>query len=164
MAVHDMTVIGTLNEIAAAARGEVDRARIHSYEYLSVGGRCPYLATLLFNRRAIVAEVVSNALLTPDDALSPKQEDRLESLGWARPDDMFHPFFHRAWSTEAESETIVRDLLAAFICVAKLEEGEQVACSGGAWCGAQGSGYACDGRGHYGEAPRGSGYRGPSAA
>jgi hypothetical protein len=124
----------------------------------------PHLASLLFNRHAIIGEVVSNVLLPPDDALSPEQQDRLESLGWTQPDDMFHPFFHRTWSTETASETIVRDLLTALICVAELEEGEQVACSGGTWCGAPGSGYACDGRGQYGESPHGSGNWGLSAA
>ena len=79
----------------------------------------PHLASLLFNRHAIIGEVVSNVLLPPDDALSPEQQDRLESLGWTQPDDMFHPFFHRTWSTEAASETIVRDLLTALICVAE---------------------------------------------
>jgi hypothetical protein len=119
---------------------------------------------LLFNRHAVIGEVVSNVLLRPDDALSPEQEERLESLGWTRSDDMFHPFFHRTWSTEAASETIVRDLLTAFICVAELVEGEQVACSGGTWCGAPGSGYACNGRGDHGNAAHGSVNWGPSAA
>jgi hypothetical protein len=150
--VHDMPISGTLNEIAATARSEVDRARIHSYEYLSVYAGA-YLATLLLNRHAIIGEAASNVLLPADDALSPEREDRLESLGWTRPDDMFHPFFHRTWSTEAASETIVRDLLTALICVAGLEEGEQVACSGGTWCGAPGSGYACDGRSDWGKLP-----------
>jgi hypothetical protein len=138
-----MRIIGTLNEIAATAHSEVDRARIHSYEILSVYVG-PYTATLLFNRDAIVGEVVSNVLLQADDALSPMQEDRMESLGWAPPDDMFHPLFHRTWSTEDASEAIVRDLLTAFICVAELEEGEQVGCEGGAWCGAPGLGYPCN--------------------
>jgi len=102
-----------------------------------------YTATLLFNHDAIVGEVVSNVLLPSEDALSPRQEDRLESLGWTQPDDMFHPFFHRTWSTQEESETIVRDLLTAFICVAELQEGQEVACEGGSWCGAPGRGYPC---------------------
>ena len=164
-----MEIIGTLNEIAAAARSEIDRARIHSYEALAVNVGS-YQARVLFNPDAIIGEVVSNVLLPADRALSPKQESRLESLGWTRPDDMFHPFFHRTWSTVTASETIVRDLLTAFICAAELEEGEEVACWGGAWCGAPGSGYPCNGHGHghgHGddaEATRGSGDRGPSPA
>ena len=138
-----MPFIGTLNEIAATAHSEVDRARIHSYQSLSVYVG-PYRATLLFNRDAIVGEVVSSVLLQADDALSPKQDDRMESLGWTPPDDTLHPFFHRTWSTEDASETIVRDLLTAFICVAELEEGEQVACEGAAWCGAPGLEYPCE--------------------
>ena len=137
-----MPIIGNLNEIAATAHNEVDRARIHSYEFLSVYVG-PYKATVLFNRDAIVGEVVSSLVLQADEALSQKQEGRLESLGWTPPDDMFHPLFHRTWSTEDASETIVRDLLTALICVAELEEGEQVACEAGAWCGAPGSGYPC---------------------
>jgi hypothetical protein len=111
-----------------------------------------------------LGEVVSNVLLSADDAMSPEQEGRLESLGWTQPDGMFHRFFHRTWTTEDASETIVRDLLTAFICVAELEEGDQVACSGGTWCGAPGTGFASDGRGDYREAPRGSGNWRPSAA
>ena len=140
--VNDMPIIGTLNEIAATAESEVDRARIHAHESLSVYVG-PYMATLLFNHDAVVGEVVSNVVLQPEDALSPGQEARLESLGWTQPDEMFHPFFHRTWSTEEASGTIVRDLLTAFICVAELEEGEEVACEGGAWCGAPGRGYPC---------------------
>ena len=140
-----MPIIGTLDEIAATAHSVVNRARIHSYESLSVYAG-PHMATLLFNRDAIVGEVVSNVQLQAGDALSPKQEDRLMSLGWTPPDDTFHPFFHRTWSTEDLSETIVRDLLTAFICVAELEEGEQVACERDPWCGASGSGYPCDAR------------------
>ena len=42
-----MPFIGTLSEIAATTHREVDRARIHSYECLSVH-RGPYVATLFF--------------------------------------------------------------------------------------------------------------------
>jgi len=141
-----MQIIGTLDEIAATAHREVDRARMHSCEFLSVFV-APYGATVLFNPDAIIGEVVSNKELSADDALSPKQEARLESLGWTPPDDQFHRFFHRTWSTGEATETIVRDTLTAFICVAELEEGEQVTCLGGAWCGAPGLGYPCDGHG-----------------
>jgi hypothetical protein len=158
-----MEIVGTLNEIAAQVGRDAERARVHSSVALSVY-RGPYGATLLFNPDAVIGEVVSNVLLSEDDALSPEQEDRLESLGWTRPDDMFHPFFHRTWSTGAASETIVRDLLTAFVCVAELEEGEPVAYSGRAWCGAPGSGYPCEGHGEGGEGPPGPGDRGPSAA
>ena len=74
------------------------RARIHSYEALSVSAG-PYYATLLFNADAIIGEVVSNVLLPADHALSPGQEHRLETLGWTQPDDEFGPSFHRTWST-----------------------------------------------------------------
>jgi hypothetical protein len=147
-----MPIIGTLDEVAAIARQEVDRGRIHSYEGLSVYVN-PYLARVLLNRDAIIGEVVSNVLLPRHDALSPSQEDRLESLGWSQPDVMYQPFFHRMWSTEVASESIVRDLLTAFICVAELEEGEQVSLSMRPWCGAPGSGYQCDGWGEYGGDP-----------
>ena len=158
-----MPIIGTLNEIAAIALREVDRARIHSYESLSVSAG-PYDVALLFNRDAIIGEAASNVVLAPEDALSAKQEDRLESLGWARPDDLFHPRFHRTWFTEAASERIVRDLLTAFICMAELEEGAQVAFDGYAWCGAPGSGFPCEHLADDGDPPRGSGDPGPSAA
>jgi hypothetical protein len=137
-----MPITGTLDEVAAIARREVDRARAHSYEGLSVYVG-PYLANALFNRDAIIGEVVSNVLLPSDYALSQRQEDRLESLGWSRPDRMYQPFFHRTWSTEVASESIVRDLLTGFICVAELEEGDQVGLSMRPWCGAPGSGYQC---------------------
>ena len=158
-----MEIIGTLNEIATTANREIDRARVHSYEALCVNVG-PYLAKVLCNPDAIIGEVVSNVLLSGDDALSPEQENRLESLGWSRPGDMFHPLFHRTWSTVTASETIVRDLLTAFICAAELEEGEEVAFWVRAWCGAPGSGYPCNGHGDDAEAPRGYGDRGPSAA
>jgi hypothetical protein len=158
-----MPIIGTLNEIAATVHSEVDRARIHAFEALMVYAG-PYDAALLFNRDAIVGEVVSNAMLPPDDALSHEQENRLEALGWTPPDDLLHPRFHRTWTLQAASGTIVRDLLTAFICVAELEEGGQVACSVDTWCGVPGSGYPCDPLHHGGEVPGGSGDRGPSAA
>jgi hypothetical protein len=147
-----MEIIGTLDEVAAIARREVDRARIHSYEGLSVYAG-PYLANVLLNPDAIIGEVVSNVLLPSEHALSAKQEGRLQSLGWTQPDEMFQPFFHRTWSTEVSSESIVRDLLTAFICAAEIEEGEEVGCSMGTWCGAPGSGYECDGCGQPGEVP-----------
>jgi hypothetical protein len=135
---------GTLDEVAAIAESEIDRARIHSYEGLTVSVG-PYLANVLLNPDAIIGEVVSNVLLPCDHELSPVQEKRLQSLGWAQPDQAFKPFYHRTWSTEVPSVSIVRDLLTAFICVAQLEEGEQVVCSMDSWCGAPGSGYECDG-------------------
>jgi hypothetical protein len=146
MEVHDMPITGTLAEIAATARSAVDRARTHSYRYLAVYVG-PYDATLLFRPDAVFGEVVSNVLLSADDALSPEQEDRLESFGWSQPDETLNPFFHRTWSTEAASETIVRDLLTAFICVAELEEGDQVDYSGGSWCGIPGLKCAASGCG-----------------
>ena len=158
-----MPIIGTLDEIAAVAQGEVDRARIHGYEALSVSAG-PYDVVLFFNRDAIIGEAVSNVVLAPEDALSREQQDRLVSLGWARPDDLFHPRFHRAWSREAASGTIVRDLLTAFICVAELEEGAEVACERDAWCGAPGSGYPCDHLTDGREVSPRSGDAGPSAA
>ncbi|MGA3149474.1 MAG: hypothetical protein ABSF33_18680 [Acidimicrobiales bacterium] len=145
-----MEIIGSLDEIAAAACREADRARIDSYEYLSVHVG-PYEAMLLFGPDAIFGEVVSNVLLPADDALSPEQESRLESLGWAQPEHPLQPSFHRTWSTLSASETIVRDLLTAFICVAELAEGEQVGCSGGAWCGSPGAVCAYDCGGDDGE-------------
>jgi len=138
-----MPIMGTLNDIADLARREVDRARIHSHESLSVSAG-PYWATLLFNGDAIIGEVVSNVVLPADEALGPQQEDRLESLGWTRPDGRSRPYFDRRWFTLEASETIVRDLLTAFICVAELEEGEQVTCGGGYWCGVTGWGCAGD--------------------
>ena len=158
-----MPIIGTLDEIAAVAHGEVDRARIHGYEALSVSTG-PYDVALFFNRDAIIGEAISNVMLAPEDALSCEQQDRLVSLGWARPDDLFHPRFHRAWPREAASETIVRDLLTAFICVAQLEEGAEVVCERDAWCGAAGSGYPCEHLTDDGAAPGGSGDPGPAAA
>jgi hypothetical protein len=135
---------GTLDDVAATARREIDRARIHSYEVLTVFVG-PYVANVLLNPDAIIGEVVSNVSLPSDYELSPTQEERLQSLGWTRPDQGSQPFFHRTWSAEVPSGSIVRDLLTAFICVAQLEEGEQVVCSIGPWCGAPGSGYECDG-------------------
>ena len=120
-----------------------------------------YEVTLLLRPDAIIGEVVSNVWLSADDALSAEQEVRLESLGWTQPGDLFHPFFHRTWSTETASETIVRDLLTAFICVAELQEGEQVACSGGYWCGNPGTVCAAGGCVDEGAGPVGSGSRGP---
>lgn len=160
--VHDMERTGTLDQVAAMTHVSVDVARIHSYEALSVSAG-PYYATLFFNADAIVGEVVSNVLLPADQALSPGQEHRLETLGWMQPDDEFRPSFHRTWSTGAGSETIVRDLLAAFVCVADLEEGDLVNFSRNFWCGAPGGGYPCR-CAEDGEASPGSGDRGPSAA
>ncbi len=145
-----MEFIGTLDEVAEIARRQVDRARIHSYEGLSVYVG-PYLANVLLNPDAIIGEVVSNVLLPTDHALSVKQEVRLQSFGWARPDGTLQPFFHRTWSSEVPSESIVRDLLTAFICAAGLEEGEEICCSMGSGCGAPWSGYECDGCGQPGD-------------
>ncbi len=159
-----MQITGTLNEIAAIAHREVDRARIACYEYLGVYVG-PYEAKVLFRPDAIFGEVVSNVLLAADEALSPAQERRLELLGWARPDDRFQPFFHRTWSTGTASETLVRDLLTAFICAAGLEEGDQVSCTGGEWCGNPGTQCAWDdSHGDPAEDPRDPGDWGPPAA
>jgi hypothetical protein len=159
-----MEIIGTLNEIAAIAHREVDRARINGYEFVGVSVG-PYEAKVLCRPDAIFGEAVSNVLLAVDEALSPTQERRLELLGWARPDDRFQPFFHRTWSTGTASETLVRDLLTAFICVAGLEEGEQVACEVGEWCGNPGTRCAWEhAHGDPGEDPPGSGDWGPPAA
>lgn len=99
-------------------------------------GKTNHYVQFYFDEDAIYGEAVGSHYLTGDGwpALTAQQEEMLAFLGWDGPGDPAaredggdgHGNFHRQWSYDTTTDTIVMDIMRTLVAVYAAGEGEQL--------------------------------------